>query len=196
MTKFTTKTKIMALALTTCSLLAFTTDAQAQEAINSNASVVVQNAFTLVENNALDFGTIVAFGDGTGAGAAATLAIDTAGGATITNGGGATDDRIVELIAGNQADFTISAAAPSTVMNVTIPSADITLSCTVGCTGTPPDFTVGTFVDDTTGGPSGTVTTDGAGGATFNMGATLTTDAAALIAYDCLLYTSPSPRDS
>lgn len=185
MTKFTTKTKILALALTTCSVLALGSAAEA-ETITSTATVNVLNAIGFTETKALTFGTIVAQTDGTGAGAAATILV--ANGAdndtTVTNVGGATDDRIVELIQGDRAQYDISGAAPSTALNVTIPTAPLQLVCGA-CVTTPPEFTVDIWTDDST---AGVLTTDGAGAGTLNVGATLSTDPVSLVPYEDGLY--------
>ncbi len=181
MTKFTTKTKILALALTTCSALALGTVAEA-ETLTSNADVTVQNAIGFAETSALTFGTIVAIGDGTAGGAAATIAAAATGvgGTTVTNGGAAADDSIIELTAGARAEYAISAAAPNTALNLTLPSGALTLTC-AACSGGTPTFSVDNWVANDT---AGTVTTDGTGAFTLYVGATLNTDPTSLSQYE------------
>lgn len=140
-------------------------DAMAEDA-GSSVDVTVQNAFTFTEDVALNFGTFVAISDATNT---ATLAIDATGATTVTNNAPAL---IIELVSGVQGQFTISGAAPTTGLNVTLPTS-VTLTCGA-CSGSQPDFVVNTFVDDSV---AGVVTTDGSGGATLDVGATLNTQA-------------------
>lgn len=170
------KTNI-ALALATVSVVALgAVAANAAESVTPTATVTVLNAFTLTSTTALNFGTISATGDGAATGVAATYAIAADGSPTITNAGAAADDFIVSVVPGTQAVIDITDAAPNTIMTVTEPQAATTLTCGL-CPSAPNvlTFDVDTWVDDTTGGPGGTVTTDGTGAATINMGATLTT---------------------
>ena len=149
------------------------------QAINdtSQITVTVDNTFVLDTPTPLSFGTIVAIA---GAATTSTLAIDAAGAPTILNPGAA---RLVEFAAGNAGQATITGAAPNTTITVSY-SSPVTLTCSVApCTGTTPEFTVGTFVDDV----AGVVTTDLAGAATINFGATLTTEASA-VPYEDGLY--------
>ncbi len=186
MTKFTTKTKILALALTTCSVLAL--GSAEAETVNSTADVTVQNAITFTETSALTFGTIVAIGDGTAGGAAATIdiGVGVANDTTVsTPAVPGTDDLIIELVAGDRAEYAISGAAPNTDLTVTIPAAPVVLNCG-GCSGAQPDFTVDTWIDNST---AGVLTTDGAGAQTLFVGATLNTDPTAINPYEDGNYT-------
>ena len=140
-------------------------DAMAEDA-GTNVDVVVQNAFTFTEDTALNFGTMVAISDPT---FTATVAIDptTGIGAPASGGGSA---QIIPLGGSAQGAFTVSGAAPNTQLTLTLP-ASVTLNC-AACSGSQPDFTVNAFLDNAVGAD---VLTDGSGGATFNVGATLNT---------------------
>ncbi len=161
------------MAIAAAAVIAMSSPVQAQVTTASNASVTTAAAFTVTETSAIDFGTIVASRRGGGGGAVATLDIgaDAANSVTVTNVGGATDDFIVSSVDGDRAQFDIGGALATTVMNIELPAAPITLSCGACAPGTP-DFTVDTFVDD---GADDQVTTDGSGDATFYVGATLST---------------------
>jgi spore coat protein U-like protein len=172
--KLLNKTSYMAMAATAVIAFSLTTNsAQAQETVSSTATVVVQNAFTLTEVSGLDFGTIVALRDGAGGGAVSNIVVgaEAANATTVTNAGGANDDRIIELTAGDRAEYAISAALPSTTFSIILPSTPVALNC-AACSGAQEDFTVNSFVDD---GADGTVTTDGTGAASFFVGAQLDT---------------------
>lgn len=184
MTKFTTKTKILALALTTCSVLAL--GSAEAETITSTADVTVQNAIGFTETSALTFGTIVAIGDGTVGGNAATIAmgVGAANASTVTNVGGGADDLIIELTVGDRAEYDITGAAPNTGLNLTIPSAPVVLDCDA-CSGAQPDFSVATWIANDT---AGVVTTDGSGDFTLYVGATLSTDPSSTAPYEDGLY--------
>jgi Domain of unknown function (DUF4402) len=148
--------------------------AYAQETAGSPIQVTVSNAFTFTETQALNFGTIVAVNHTADT---SVYAVDETGIVTApTNPGNALMYEIVPAVEGT---FTISGAAPSTVINVTLPATSVTLTCGA-CGGTPAEFTVDNFVTDAAGTvPNLTVTTDGAGAAAFAIGADLTTIASA-----------------
>ena len=148
-------------------------DAKAETA-GTNITATVQNAFNLTETQALGFGTIVAINHATDT---STLVIDTAGTPTFNNPGSA---RLVEVVAGQQAIFDITGAAPTTALTLTAPGP-VTLVCGA-CSSSQEDFTVNAFTDDVAGAP----TTDAAGAVTFNMGATLSTIASANVYEDGL----------
>lgn len=142
----------------------------AQETAGSPVQVTVANAFTFTETQALNFGTVVAINhtaDST------VYSVDQAGVVTApTNPGNAL---MYEIVAAQEGTFTISGAAPSTTINITLPATSITLACGA-CGGTPAEFTVDNFVTDAAGTvPNLTVTTDGIGAASFAIGADLTT---------------------
>lgn len=163
--------KLLKKALNTTAILAVTAgigfaslDAKAEDA-GTNITATVQNAITWVETQPLTFGTFVAISDATDT---SNIVMATAGTTTVNNPGNA---RIVEITTGQQGIFTASAAAPNTAVTVTTP-ASVTLTCGA-CVGSPPDFVVNTFTDDAA------ATTDGSGGMTVNVGATLNTVASA-----------------
>jgi spore coat protein U-like protein len=180
--KLLNKTSYMAMAAVAVVAFSLTTTAQAQETVTSTATVVVQNAFNLTEVRGLDFGTIVALRDGAGGGAVSNIVVgaDADNATTVTNAGGANDDRIIEITAGNRAEYSISAAIPSTAFNITLPSAPVALNC-AACSGAQEDFSVSSFVDD---GGDNSVTTDGTGAASFFVGAQLDTVAGTAVYED------------
>ena len=155
--------KVSAIGALTAGLSFAVMDAYAQETAGSNITATVQNAFTFVETTPLSFGTIVAVSDAVDT---STLVLTPAGASTFNNPGNA---RLTEVVAATAGVFDITAAAPSTNIDLTIP-ASVTLACG-SCSGAQPDFTVNAFVSS--GGT--TVTTDVAGAVTFNLGATLNT---------------------
>lgn len=145
------------------------------ETVTGNASVTVLNSFTLAETQALSFGTLVAFADddASGAGGTATAVLAPSDGTlTITNAGNAS---LTEVASGQVGIYTITGAAPNTVINLTLPSS-ATLSDPSG-TETK-DFTLGSFTSSVvTSGTAFTYDTDATGQMVFNLGATLSTDA-------------------
>ena len=164
--------KASAIGAITASLAFGVMDAKAETA-GTNITATVQNAFTFVETTALTFGTFVAINDTVDS---STIAIDAAGANVIANPGNA---RIVAITPGTNGVFDVSAAVPSTTINVTLPTT-VTLNC-AACTGAQADFDVGTFVDDST---AGVITTDASGAVTLNVGATLSTVPGAAIYED------------
>jgi len=160
--------KASAIGAITASLAFGVMDAKAETA-GTNIVATVQNAFTFVETQPLAYGTFVAINHATDT---STIVMSIAGVPSYNNPGAA---RITEIVAGQQGIFDITAAAPSTDIDVSYTSP-VLLSCAT-CTGSEPDFSVATFVDDST---AGTVTTSATGEVTLNVGATLTTVAGAV----------------
>lgn len=165
------------LAVATLPVIA--SSAFALETVNSTATVVVQNAFTLTESAAMTFGTIRATAD-TAATATASLTLPADGSAGAVTAGTPASANIVIITAGTPASFAVSNAAPSTALTLTLPASAVSLT-TAGGTA---NFTVDTFVAQITSGPSNgsayaasNLITDAAGAVTFDVGATLHTDA-------------------
>jgi hypothetical protein len=161
----------------------------AETAPGSTASVVVQNSFTVAETTPLSFGTVVAFANNNSSvtNDVATLVVSAnpATADVIANGATA---KLVTVVAGTPATFTISGAAPNTALTIT-PPAGFLLSDPSATDSK--DFGVGTFTTFvTTSGTPFTFDTDGGGGMVFNMGATLTTDAALATANVAIAYSS------
>lgn len=155
-----------ALALAVSAFALCAGDAKAEDA-GTTISATVQNAFTFVENTALNFGTFVAIAD---ASDTSNIIVAPGGANTVNNPGAAL---IIALSAGVPGSFTVSGAAPSTALTISLPTS-VTLVCGA-CSGSQPDFVVNTFVDS--GG--GTVTTNGSGGVSFTVGATMNTETSA-----------------
>ncbi|WP_281560439.1 DUF4402 domain-containing protein [Thalassomonas sp. RHCl1] len=148
---------------------------------DATISVTVQNAFDLVEDTELSFGTIRATADPAGTNVA-TLAIAADGSVTATPDNNAT---ITQLTAGSVGQFTVSNAATFTDLTITFPGAATTLDNAIA-PPTSPDFTVDTWVAIVRGGANDGVAynagapnlqTDNTGTVSFDVGATLSTDA-------------------
>ncbi|WP_067214795.1 DUF4402 domain-containing protein [Marinomonas gallaica] len=147
----------------------------ALEQVNGSATVIVQNSFTLQEDSGLDFGTVRASADTTGT-TVATLTLPADGSASSVVQG--TNATIQEITPGAAATFSISGAAPSTALTLTLPT-----STTLTTGGGTASFTVNNFIAEVTSGPSNGSTyaasnliTDTAGAVTFSVGADLVTD--------------------
>ena len=135
------------------------------ETAGTNITVTVQSAFTFTEDTPLSFGTIAVDLDGTNN---ATLDLNSDGSTVFGSAGGTS--QLIEIVAATPGTFSIAGAAPSTSINVTLPTT-ATLTCGT-CSGGTATFSVGTFESaDLT---SSAITTDGTGAATFDVGATLT----------------------
>jgi hypothetical protein len=152
------------------------------ETASFNAGVKVQNAFTFTKTADLDFGTIRATAD-TAATETATLvlAANPATAAT-TASTDATAAEIAVLAAGSPASFSVSGVSPFATLSITgtgITGAISPVTAPAGTAG----FTLGTptYYVLTGATPNSVATTtiqvDSTGAATFNVGATLTTDA-------------------
>lgn len=162
------------------SLLAF--NATALESADVQASVTVQNAFTFTNDAGLNFGTIRATADPAGTTTATIVMPANPGADPVATDG--TNASIAELVRGERALFSVSGVAPFGTL--TLDSSGITgnVNAVTAPPGTP-KFTIGTPTFWLLTGGAGTgaaITTtlqvDATGAATFNMGATLTTDAA------------------
>ncbi|CUB02498.1 DUF4402 domain-containing protein [Marinomonas fungiae] len=156
-------------------------NALALESLNSDATVIVNNAFTLAETAEMTFGSIRATADTTNT-ATASLTLPADGSAGAVTAGTPADANIVVISAGTPASFAVTNAAPFTTLTLTLPSSAITLA-TAGGTA---EFTVDTFNAIIRGGQndgdaytSGTpnLRTDASGAVSFDVGATLHTDA-------------------
>lgn len=148
----------------------------AAETVTGNASVTVLNSFTLAETQALSFGTLVAFADddaGNNATDVATATIAASDG-TVTYAA-AGNASLTEVSAGQVGIYTISGAAPNTVITITAPTSATLTDPSLTDTK---QFTLGTFTTSVvTSGTPFTFDTDSTGTMVFNLGATLTTDA-------------------
>lgn len=179
--------KIFTKAALAASISLFAFNATAVENVSFNGTVTVQNAFTLTNDTPLNFGTLRANAD-TSAATEATLTLspNSTAASVIANG---TDATIAELVKGEPATFTVSGVSAFAFLTFNIDDA-------VGnITSVSPVPTGAAFfkVSDPsirvlTGGnanttldltdltiPAGQLQVDGAGEATFSLGATLTT---------------------
>lgn len=161
------QTKALA-AIAAAGLVCAAGQASAQsETVSSNVTAVVQNNFTLVETNAINFGTVVAVADTAGANTA-TLGITAAGvGPTPTNSAPA-QFIIVDSTAAQNGVFDVTGAAPSTVLNVSTGTL-VNLDC-AACGGGNPDLILTSVTP-----ANATETTSAGGAATINVGALITT---------------------
>ena len=152
------------------------------ETVTSTATATVQNAFTLAEVSALDFGTFRATNDTAASAETATLTRPADPSASSTTTNGTTDLAALQsLVEGAPGEYTISGVANFSVMKLVLPPAAVSLTAP----GNPPG--VATFsADNWTANQEGTdittslaISTDINGEATFNIGATLSTVASA-----------------
>lgn len=165
---------LISLVAATC-----TASAIAAESVTSTATVVVQNAFVLTENQALNFGTIRAKADTSGS-TTASLIIPADGSAhSVTRTGTIAQSNIIEITAGAPATYSVSSAAPLTNLTITLPTTAIALTNNNSVAS----FTMGSFgAYITSGANSGSaysasnLQTDANGAVNFSVGATLTTD--------------------
>ena len=160
--------------------------ANAQTTVTGNLTIDQAAAVSFVQTTAMDLGEVYAGRRGGGGGAVATYVIGPEGAndTTVNNVGGATDDFIVEVTAGDRATFTITGGLADETVQIELPTVPSTLTCGP-CSGTNPTFSVGTFIDD---GDAGEQLLDGSGDAVFYVGATLSTVAGAA-AYEEGTYT-------
>lgn len=176
--------KIFAKAALAASISLFAFNATALESADVQASVTVQNAFTFTNDAGLNFGTIRATADPTGTTTATIVMPANPSADPVATDG--TNASIAELVRGERALFSVSGVAPFGTL--TLDSTGITgeVNAVTAPPGTP-KFTIDTPTFWLlTGGAGtgaaitgGTLQVDATGAATFNMGATLTTDAAA-----------------
>jgi len=148
------------------------------ETITGNGSVVVQNSLTIVEDTPLSFGTIVAVADDNGtAPLSSNIVMGVDGVATITNA--ASLAQIIQITPGSNAQFTVSGAAPQTLLTVTTPAGATTLADPSGSVETKV-FDISAYTSGVVagGGAGFDMTTDDTGTLVFAVGATLTTDTA------------------
>lgn len=143
------------------------------ETVTANASVTVQNSFTLVETTPLSFGTILAIANDHTTADLATLVVNPDG-VTADLATGGTAANIVSITPGTPATFTITGAAPNSVLTITDPAA---FTLTDPSATDAKDFDVDTFTKSVvTSGTPFTYDTDATGTLVFNYGATLTTE--------------------
>ena len=155
--------------------------ANAADTVTANASVTVLSTINIVNTTPMSFGTIAAFGDGSGGGDTATLTMPADGSATsVSYTTSSAEANVVEIVAGNVAQFDITGAAPNTVINVTLPGAASTLTDPAGGANT---FSLDNFTKAIiTSGTAFTYDTDATGALSFAVGADLITTAAGLTA--------------
>jgi hypothetical protein len=170
--------------LGTVLVLATSSSAMADQDATGKATIQVLNTFEFLAVSDLDFGIVRATADDTSAGDVATLLIS--GDPTVTSI--ATDVNLAKLTVlteGSPAEFTVAGVAAFANLTITLPSSTITLVAS-GLPGTAANFKVGTFTAWLTSGgntglydgASNKLLADNSGNATFNVGATLTTDEA------------------
>ena len=164
--------RIMAISTISAISILATSGIVNAETITANASITVQNGFTITETTPLSFGTIVAIANSHTTADLATLVVSSDGvSADIASHG--TLASIVSISPGAPGVFTVTGAAPNTVLTVT-PASAFTLSDPSGTFAT--DFDVNTFTQTVvTSGTPFTYDTDGTGTLVFNYGATLST---------------------
>ncbi len=147
------------------------------ETKTQTASVTVQNAITIDRGDELNFGTVFAKADLTGA-TVATLTVPSDGGTSTSTATSPANSNIVEIVAGFPATFTVSGVAPTTNLTLILPTSPITLSgsnssATFSVDAFEATVTTNTPTAYTQGSPN--LATDSTGSATFAVGATLST---------------------
>lgn len=163
-------TRIM--ALSAFSLLATSGAVHAVDG-DGSASVTVQGGFDVTETTPLSFGTIVAIANDHTTPDLATLVVDSDPNVadTATSGNAAL---ITPIVAGSPGTFTVSNAAPDTVLTLTTPAdfqlTDPSASDTKAFDVSGFEFTV------VQSGTAFTFNTDNTGTLIFNIGATLSTE--------------------
>jgi hypothetical protein len=174
-------TKILAATF----VLATSTIAMADQVATGTATVEVLNTFAFSATSSLDFGVIRATADSTAAGDVATLLMSGDPAATATPGTTVNLAAITVLTEGSPAEFTVSGVANFANLTIVVP-VTATVMTASGLPGTAANFSVNSFTAwITSGGNTGLYSgtnkllADNGGAATFNVGATLTTDDAA-----------------
>lgn len=174
--------KIFTKAALAASISLFAFNATALESADVQASVTVQNAFTFTNDAGLNFGTIRATADPAGTTTATIVMPANPGADPVATDG--TNASIAELVRGERALFSVSGVAPFGTLTLDATGIDGAVNAVTAPPGTP-KFTIDapTFWLLTGGAGTGaaittTLQVDATGAATFNMGATLTTDAA------------------
>ncbi|MDR9499896.1 MAG: hypothetical protein RI556_12030 [Hydrogenovibrio sp.] len=152
----------------------------AQAATESvNASVTVNNTIDLTVNSALDFGTVSALADTSGATTGVSTLVMPANPATAPTTTTDATSNIVEIVAGAPADLSVVGAAANYELTITLPAGPVTVTDPSGSSDMTfelNDFTRHSYTEgnDQT---FGTTTTD-VGDLAFYVGATLSTTAA------------------
>lgn len=168
------------MAISTVSLLAASGTVNAETATGTT-SVTVQNGFDLEETTPLSFGTVVAIANSNVTVDPATLTVDSDGVTADTQGVSTSGTAsIVPIVAGTPGTFTVSNAAPNTLVTITLPTDGdgLLLEDPSGTDDT--DFTIDFFERTiVTSGTAFTADTDDTGTLVFNVGATLGTGVAA-----------------
>ncbi|GAB0110332.1 DUF4402 domain-containing protein [Pseudoalteromonas distincta] len=180
------KKTLTKIALAT-SIATFSFGALAVENANFDATVTVQNAFTLTNDSDLNFGTIRASADTSGATSASiTVSSNPATSATTLNGAASI---IAELVAGSPATFSVSGASAFAYLTFDLTNATGNITSVSPAPAGTAFFKVSApSIRVLTGGnantnldltdltvTAGQLQVDGSGAATFSMGATLTT---------------------
>lgn len=141
--------------------------AQSEALTNEPTSLTVQNNFSLVQGDPVNFGTYVVIADTAGANTATLTMNEGTGVVTPVNNAPAMFI-LVDSSARTRGLYVITSAAPSVTLNVNIANLN-NLTCG-GCTGSPPVITLTSVTAD-----DPTPTTDTGGAANFRLGAVLTT---------------------
>jgi hypothetical protein len=155
----------------------------AEETATGTSTVEVLNAFSFVADTTLDFGTIRAAADSTAAADVATLVMSPDPLAVAATGTSVNLAEITVLTAGTPAEFTVSGVSNFANLTITLPVVETVMTAS-GLPGTAANFSINTFTAYITSGgnintayaSAGDLQADNTGTATFNVGATLSTD--------------------
>ncbi|MEQ8248880.1 MAG: DUF4402 domain-containing protein [Alphaproteobacteria bacterium] len=166
--QFSIRAALVAVALT---VLATTSVSQAQaqsQTVNYSASVTVQNTFTVGGWESVTFGTVAAIASPT-AGTQAQIVMQAIGGAaSITQGSGGSESRILTIVAPEPGKIMINGAPPNTTLTIT-PGSTIQLVNPADSVATQFDFTPTAVAMDFN------AVTDSAGDLNVMVGGTLKT---------------------
>lgn len=141
--------------------------------VPGTVQVIVQNAISVSEDTPLNFGTIQAKADTSGADVATMRVPADNSSRVITNG---TTAMINEILPPNRGVFTITGAAPQATLNITLPGT-ITLTPSGNVNTETFDVTSFEATDQNNNVVTNTLSLDASGNATLYIGATLTTRA-------------------
>jgi hypothetical protein len=177
------KRKLLSTAILSASLVAVSTISMA-ETVTSSATVTVQNAFNLTETAAINFGTLRATGDGSGATpSVATVTIKADNSSVPPTSPGTAELSVITP--GSRGEYAVSGAAPFSDLTIEFPDESVFL---VNASAPPstPRFVIlpttnweATIIGGTNDGAtyaSSNLQTDVSGAVGFYLGATLTTD--------------------
>lgn len=165
----------------------------AAETVTSTATATVQNAFTLAETAALDFGTFRATNDETVAAEVATLVRPANAATASSSTNGATGLAVIQsLIEGAPGGYSVSGVANFSTLTLTLPTTGVVTLAAAGSPAGVAEFAVEDFTAYKTSGTPGVINLDASSVGTFQVDAT----GAATFAVGASLQTAPVAGES